>query len=189
MTPVSALGGTQSAALAIKKVSYTHDTMIDLILGNPGISQTAIAEYFGYSRMWVSRIFNADAFRARLAERKGDLIDPTIAQGFEDNLKALAGQSLEIVASRLDQTQSADMAMKVLELTTKSLGYGARQVQAPAIQQTFVVALPEKAKDAESWANAHRQAPPPLELVQEEPRAQAPAPAPLPDLEALLASA
>ncbi len=51
MTPVSLLGGTQSAANAIKKVSYTHDTMIDLILGNPGISQTAIAAHFGYSRM------------------------------------------------------------------------------------------------------------------------------------------
>lgn len=186
MTPVSPLGGTQSAANAIKKVSYTHDTMIDLILGNPGISQTAIAAHFGYSRMWVSRVFNADAFRQRLAERKGDLIDPTIAQGFEENLKALAAQSLEVVASKLDATQSADMALKVLELTTKSLGYGARTQQAPAVQQTFVVALPEKAKSAEAWANAHRQAP--LELVEQVVREPVAVPA-LPDLEALLVEA
>jgi hypothetical protein len=137
------------------RVRYTHDAMIDLVIANPAISQNAIAAHFGYSVGWVSRIFNSDAFQARLAQRKGDLVDPSIVLTIEEKLKALAGRSLDIVQEKLDQIPSFDNAFKVLELSTKALGYGARQ-QNVAVQQNFVVAMPSKVENAHAWADSHR---------------------------------
>jgi DNA-binding MarR family transcriptional regulator len=150
----TALQGTESAAGAIARVRYTHDGMLDLILGNPTISQGQIASHFGYTQAWVSRIMNSDAFQARLAERKGELIDPTIVASIEEKLRALASKSLDVVLEKLTATGNPDTALKALEVTTKALGYGARQ-QNLNVQQNFVVALPGKAESAEIWAQAH----------------------------------
>lgn len=165
------LQGTASAAGAIERVRYTHDAMIDLIIANPGISQGSLAKHFGYTGPWISRIFNSDAFQARLAQRKQDLVDPTIMATLDEKMVALAHQSMDIVAEKLALTQNPDTAFKVLELTTKSLGYGARQ-QNVAVQQNFVVQMPAKAADAVSWAQKHAgggmsagQLGPPAEVV------------------------
>jgi hypothetical protein len=128
-----------------------------LVIAQPSISQNAIASHFGYSVGWVSRIFNSDAFQARLAVRKGDLIDPSLVLSIEERLKALAGRSLDIVQEKLDQLPSFDNAFKVLELSTRALGYGARQ-QNVAVQQNFVVAMPAKVESAQDWAAQHRAA-------------------------------
>jgi len=148
------LPGTESAAGAITRVRYTHDAMIDLIIARPAITQNQIAAHFGYTAAWVSRIFNSDAFQARLAQRKGDLIDPTITATFDEKLAALADQSLQIVAEKLAASQNIDHAFQALELTTKSLGYGARQANVN-VQQNFVVAVPPKASSATDWSKTH----------------------------------
>lgn len=145
------LQGTASAALAIDRVKYSHDGMIDLIIASPQISQTQIAAHFGYSASWVSRIFNSDAFQARLAERKGDLIDPTILISMDERLKTLAAASADILLKKLLVTESPDMAVKALEVSTKALGYGARP-QNQITQNNFVVAMPTKIPNAADWA-------------------------------------
>lgn len=168
------LEGTESAANAIQRVKYSHDGMIDLLIANPAISQGQIAAHFGYTQPWVSRVMNSDAFLARLAERKGDIVDPTITATIEEKFKALAAKSLDVVLEKLTVTQSADTALKALEITSRALGYGARQ-QNVAVQQNFVVALPPKAQDAGVWAAAHSprgvvlEAPPVVSALQPPP--------------------
>ena len=93
--------------------------------------------------------------QARLAQRKADIVDPSLALSIEERLKGLASRSLDIVQEKLDQIPSFDNAFKVLELSTKALGYGARQ-QNVAVQQNFVVAMPTKVPDAQAWASQHR---------------------------------
>jgi hypothetical protein len=111
---------------AIVNVSYTHDSMIDLILAEPEVSHIKLAEVFGYSQGWISRVIASDAFQARMAERKAQLVDPTIAKALDDRLKGLATQSLEIVAQKLSSENSATYAMEALGLASRALGYGAR---------------------------------------------------------------
>ena len=138
---------TRSAADAIERVKYTHDAMIDIIIARPEISQNQIAEHFGYTVAWVSRIFCSDAFQARLAQRRTELIEPGIAASFEERLKLMANKSADILLKRLEDTDLEDaesvangvnVAFKALELSAKSLGYGARQTNV-AIQQTMTV--------------------------------------------------
>ena len=148
------LEGTASAANAIARVKYTHDALIDQIIANPAASQGELARTFGYTQAWLSRIMNSDAFQARLAVRKADVVDPTLVLSIEEKLRALASKSLDVVMDKLALTQNPDTALKALEISSKALGYGARQ-QNLTVQQNFVVALPPKAVSAEAWIDAH----------------------------------
>jgi len=161
------LQGTVSASNAISRIKYTHDAMLDWIIANPAASQGEIAKAFGYTQAWVSRIFCSDAFQARLAERKGDLIDPTIVQSAEERIRGLAMQSADILAKKLEQTQSPDLALKVFDISVKAAGYGARQ-QNVAIQNSFVVQLPNKIESAQAWADAHNPAGPDSNIIEAE---------------------
>jgi hypothetical protein len=144
-----------SSETAIQKISYTHDAMIDYIVANPTTSQNEIARAFGYTAPWISRIFASDAFQARLAERKTELVNPVIVANVEERIQGLAMQSIEILEQKLAQTQNPDLAVKVFELSTKAAGYGARKENV-GVQNNFVVHLPNKINDPHSWAAAHR---------------------------------
>ena len=148
------LMGTESAAGAIQRVKYTHDALIDMIIANPAVSQGQLATAFGYTQGWLSRVMNSDAFQARLAARKMEVVDPQLVLSIDEKLRALASKSLDVVLDKLAVTQNPDTALKALEVTSKALGYGARQ-QNLNVQQNFVVALPPKAASAEEWAAAH----------------------------------
>ena len=41
------------ARQVIKKLSYTHDAMIDHLVANPAISQGQLAGLFGFTQGWV----------------------------------------------------------------------------------------------------------------------------------------
>lgn len=151
-----ALESTDSAKNAVKRIHYTHDAMVDLIISKPDISGGELAKFFGYSEAWISRVVCSDAFNARLAERRTKDVEPII-HTFEERLKGLAGQSLDILTEKLATVKSADLALKCLELGTKALGYGARQTNV-AVQTNFVVALPGKAEDAGTWSKSYSQA-------------------------------
>ncbi len=142
---MEALQSTKSAANALDKVRYTHDAMIDIVIAKPDVSQNTLAEYFGYSVGWISRIFCSDAFQARLAQRRGEVVIPGLLSTFEERLKLLATNSIELVLEKLEERDEegkavADMGtvFKALEISTKSLGYGARQTNV-AIQNNLTV--------------------------------------------------
>lgn len=154
-TQSAPLVGTESAALAIKRVSYSHDNFIDVLIAEPAISQGELASRFGYTQAWVSRVMNSDAFLARLAARKADIVDPSIAQTLEEKFRVLASISLDVVIDKLATVKNPDTALKALEISSKALGYGARQ-QNLNVQQNFVVAMPTKVQSPEDWAAMHQ---------------------------------
>ncbi len=150
------LQGTESASKALQRVAYSHDALIDTMLANPFASQGDLARMFGYTQAWLSRVINSDAFNARLAERKTELIDPTITASIEEGLKALASVSLDVVLQKLTAASpDANLALKAMEVTTKALGYGLRQQAVATVQNSFVVAMPTKAATAEDWVQAY----------------------------------
>lgn len=139
----------------ISKVAYSHDAMIDVILANPRIKHAELAATFGYSVGWISRVIGSDAFQAKLATRKNEIVDPFITATIEERLRGLAIQSLEVVSEKLAAAPTLDGGLKALELATKSLGFGARDRGGPAVQANFVIQMPGKARSAEEWAEAY----------------------------------
>lgn len=140
---------------AIQKVNYSHDAMIDQIVANPWVSQGQLARYFGYTEGWVSQIIASDSFQSRLAERKNELVDPTIRATIEERFKGLVIQSLEVLRRKLESPIVSDeLALKALDVAAKAAGYGAK---APLVNQNmqFVVQVPSKAGSSEEWSKTY----------------------------------
>lgn len=138
--------------IEIQRVRYTHDAVIDEILINPSISQGDLAKMFGFSQGWMSIIINSDAFQNRLAERKGELVDPKIRASIAERLDAVAKRSLDKIMDRLDnpaaQISNADL------VAMAKLGVGDKNTRgnAPMTQNNlYVVALPGQAPNTKAW--------------------------------------
>ena len=140
---------------AIKKVRYSHEAMIDLIIAHPGISQNQLAAHFGYTPGWVSQVMSSDAFKARLEARKEDIVDPVMFAAVEERFEGLVRESQRVVLEKLGANPTADFALKVLEVSSKALGYGAGVKNQIGEQHNYVVVMPPKVKDAAEWALQH----------------------------------
>lgn len=120
----------------IGQVSYKHDQIIDFIIANPGISQNEIARKFDYSVSWISQMISSDAFQVRLAERSGDLIDPLLRDR-DAMFKSLVDRSWEVLHDKMSMpsnTISDQLAMRVLEVSSRAIGYGARDPSTMIVQ-------------------------------------------------------
>ena len=148
--------GEDFSGTRLKKTSYKHDAMIDVIIAEPTITQNALAERFGRSVGWISIVMGSDAFQAALAKRREEITDPFLVATVEERLRGLATQSLQVIAENLEKTRNTDLALKAADISVKALGFGARApTTGAAVQNTFVVQLPPKIDNATDWAKAH----------------------------------
>lgn len=131
----------------IKKVSYTHSAMVDLIIEKPTITQNEIAATFGYSVPWVSHIFASDSFQAYLASRKDELIDPTLRATIKERFDALVRQSIDVLMEKLNKPAAAisdNLALRAAELGARSLGLGRTDAPPPAPQGDRLTILAQR---------------------------------------------
>lgn len=126
----------------LKKIRYTHDSMIDLIIAEPWISQNHLAAHFGYSPAWISNIFASDAFQARLAERRKEVIDPTLIATIEERVKGLTLQAFDVLQQKLSNNPSDNVALRAAELGVKAMGLGGHAP--PKIEPIDLSALAER---------------------------------------------
>ena len=150
------LQGTQAAAKSIARVNYSHDAMVDAILADPGITQNDLAAMFGYTVGWVSQVRNSDAFLKRLAEKKAMLTDVNTAFSIEEKFRAVLDESLNVLHEKVTLTRNPELALKTGDLAVRALGYGVRNPQVQ-VNNSFVVALPEKAATAQQWAERYER--------------------------------
>lgn len=124
------------ASRGVTKVSYTHDSLIDLLIAHPTWTQNEFAAHFGYTPGWLSQIINSDAFKAQYAARRKELVDPLLLQTIEANFDGLISRSQALLIEKLNRPSSAisdGLVLKTLELASRARGYGAR-VEQPTAQ-------------------------------------------------------
>lgn len=117
-------------AIRPTKLRYTHEAMIDMIIAEPGISQNKLAAIFGYTTGWLSTVMGSDAFKAKLAERRGELVDPVLKLSLDERFRGMVEKSLEVLQEKLSQPalQVPDqLALRAAELGAKALGMGVGQ--------------------------------------------------------------
>jgi hypothetical protein len=98
-----------------------------MVIAEPYLAQNELAARFGYTQSWISIIMTSDAFRAKLAERREDLVDPILKVTLEDRFRAMTQRSLEILQEKLSAPASVvpdGLVLKAMELGAKSLGLG-----------------------------------------------------------------
>lgn len=147
------------------RAQMTHDSIIDYVISNPGATHKEIAAAFGYTHSGISIIVNSDAFQMRYHKRKTELIDPLVVANVEARIKGLASQSLEILARKMETSDDAAFALKVLQTTNSAMGLGVAKPQ--AINTQFVVHLPGPAASTADWQT--RFAPADAQVVNAEP--------------------
>jgi hypothetical protein len=116
--------------------------MIDVLISNPGISQGQLAQYFGYSQSWVCTIMASDAFQVKLASRRHELVDPTIAASIEERFKALAEVSVNKLIEHMNRPAievDPEILIKAAALGAKALGIGGN-----APQQKIILSSEER---------------------------------------------
>lgn len=138
----------------IRKVSYTHDAMIDMLVENPQLDQRQLARCFGYTEAWVSQIINSDAFRERLAARKDAIVDPVLRMSVEERIRGLVDKSVQILLQKMNEAPTVATAVKVLDVGTRALGYGARQ-GTQVTQTNYIALVPPTSPNAGEWAAAY----------------------------------
>lgn len=117
--------GTKRPSIAT--IKYSHDALIDAIIANPQATQGQLAAHFGYSGGWVSTIMASSVFRDRLAERRGELIDPSITASIEERFRALTERSLQVLQEKLSAPVVSipdNLALRAAELGAKAMGVG-----------------------------------------------------------------
>jgi hypothetical protein len=135
-------------------VRWHHEAVIDFMIARPECTQGQIAKQFGFSETWVSLMVNSDAFKARYAERKSELVDPMLIESLETRFKAVAQVSLDKMLEKLTGPLgvSDDFLLKSAALAKDALGYGARAIPGQGGPQVAVVInVPAKVSQDE-WA-------------------------------------
>jgi hypothetical protein len=116
------------------KVRYTHDALIDEVIKNPAVSQNELAAVFGYTSSWISTIMTSDAWLARLAERRAELVDPAIAASIEHRFRAMCSRTLAVLEEKLNRPAVEipdQLALQALQITSRAAGFGARDQTPP----------------------------------------------------------
>lgn len=143
----------------LKKLRYTHDAMIDALIEQPDLKQYELAQIFGVTKEWISMLCCSDAFQARLAARKADVIDPVLQASFKQRMEVLARKSVEVLMTKLDDNDCGpNVALGALSIAAKGFGFGgAGNVNIDQSTKTtqFVVAMPGKAQSSLEWAAAY----------------------------------
>lgn len=117
-------------------VRLRHEEIADILITNPMISRVELAARAGYTPEYISMITCSDAFQARLAARKGEMVDPLIKEEIEARFKAVTQRSLEVLQQKLAGPASTIPDALVL----KAVEYGAKGMMvggfAPAAMPT-----------------------------------------------------
>lgn len=113
---------TQDTTNGLKKLTYKHEAMVDLILQEPTVSYKELAEIFGLSEGWIQRVACSDAFQSRLAERKAQLIDPIISRSLNERLRGVTVRAIDIINDKLSgDDASAAYAIDALGIATTAM--------------------------------------------------------------------
>lgn len=106
----------------ITRLTYTHDAMIDLILQEPTVTYSELAEIFGFSQRWISHVVSSDAFKARLAERKAALVDPQISRSLNERLRGVTVKAIDLISEKLSSEDAgAAYALDALGIATGAM--------------------------------------------------------------------
>lgn len=121
----------------LKRVRYTHQAMIDLIIEHPEFSQNQLAAEFGFSAGWVSNILASEAFQAAMAARRDEIIDPELKATIKERFEALARASLDVLMHKLRQPAVSDtVALRAAELGAKAIGIGGHAPAADKVESS-----------------------------------------------------
>ena len=109
----------------VAKVSYTHLDMIDFIISNPGCGLKELAARYGYSIGWISNVQASDAWKAAMAARRAEMVDPILHATIQERFEGITALSLQRLQEKLEAPQVSDnVVLRAVELGARAMGVG-----------------------------------------------------------------
>lgn len=106
----------------IKKVSVTHDLILDWLIANPGVNQSLCALEFGISEAWLSTVIHSDCFQELLHVRQDQLFGD-VGLTVKDRIVNLAHESLSRLTERVQVEHDVSKLVPAAELAITALGF------------------------------------------------------------------
>lgn len=159
------------------RLSITHEAIMDWLLANPGKGQMRkCAEYFGFTRSWLSSIIWSDAFQAKLRDKKEQIFEETVLP-MRDQMNGVAQRALERLGEKVEVIDDPKVLTDVADKMLHRLGYAPKVDAAPgtqnntqnnfyAVSPDLLAAAREKAKKGDLNGATDRAALPAPEGVQ-----------------------
>lgn len=123
-----------------KKFRFWYDDIIDWLLANPGGSHKACAEALGRSPQAVNMIIASDMFKARWAERRGEL-NTMYAESIALKTAKVGMLALDVLEDKLQnqpKTIPAGTVADIAKQSLEALGFGAPKAGQPVPNEVHV---------------------------------------------------
>jgi hypothetical protein len=138
--------------MSIANLSHRHLAVARWLLENPDRSLGDCSRELGYTQPWLSQLIHSDAFQAHIRSLQGTA-DSLVLADIPSKLRGVASRALDGLAEQLEVSieMSAHQPLierafikETAELALKTLGYSAKSVGAPA-QQNNIFLLDQNA--------------------------------------------
>lgn len=113
------------SAPGIKKMSPTHEAIINWFLENPGRSQRDCATVFGVTQAWLSTLVHSDAFQERLARRQDEMA-ALVGLSLTERITAAAEVAVEGLTRKLEECEDPAFLLDATDKLCHRLGFAPR---------------------------------------------------------------
>lgn len=114
------------------RLSITHEAVMDWLLVNPGKGQMRLcAEYFGFTRAWLSSMVHSDAFQAKLRDKQEEHQKTNIIP-LRDQINGVAQRAVERLGEKVEVIEDPRVLMDVADKMLHRLGYAPKVDMNPA---------------------------------------------------------
>lgn len=118
------------------RLSITHEAVMDWLLVNPGKGQMKLcAEYFGFSRAWLSSMLHSDAFQAKLRDKQEMAYVENIIP-IRDQINGVAQLALEKLGEKIEDTEDGKFLLDTADKMLHKLGYAPKVDHNPSAGNT-----------------------------------------------------
>lgn len=153
----------------LARIKYSHQDMIDFIIANPGVSQGQLAARYGYTQGWISNVMASDAWKAAMAARRAELVDPVLTATIQERFEGLAHLSLQRLQQKLESPSVSDrVVLESVQISAKALGIGGNAPPPPPPSADHLAVLASRLIHLQSTV---RQGAPHVEVIEAGPPA------------------
>lgn len=135
------------SAVTVKRENLMQ-RILESYIENPMLSVADRAKEFGCSPTYMASIINSDNFRSKLQSVNEGREDTVLQLGFVERVQGVQIRALEVLETKLEETQSAELALKIIDATA---GLGAKSEGGQSQGVMFTVNLAPKSESPEVW--------------------------------------
>ena len=114
----------------IKRLSHTHEMMLNWLVLNPDRSLRECADHFQVSQSWLSQVIHSDIFQHALKEKQ-EAIALRVADSIPAKLRRAADIAVEKLTEKLEETEDPDFILDATDKILHRMGFAPQSSRNP----------------------------------------------------------